>query len=103
MASMRFIGPGVETVVMDRDVVAAVVEVTDTADVVDSEVMDVDEDEVMLVAEPVAVAQTNPKPLHSMLSHSPRRLGTCLHAWGFLLACFAASMAKRCVTALHVL
>lgn len=105
MASMRFSGLGVETVVRARAAVAAAVEVTDTVDVVDSEVMDVGEDEEdILVAEPVVdVAQTNPKLLHqdSHIRHGVWGLVCTLG--GFSLACFAASMAKRYVTALHVL
>lgn len=75
MASTKFRDPEAETVAMDSLVAAAVVEVTDIGDVADTEVTDVDVDEVMLVVELVVdVAQTNPKLLPPTFIPSPRRL-----------------------------
>jgi hypothetical protein len=68
-ASMKFIGPEAATVAMGTLVVVVAVEVTDTEGVVDSEVMDVDEEEDMHVAERVDAAQMSPKMLHLTLSH----------------------------------
>ena len=66
-------------------VVVVAVEVTDTEGVVDSEVMDVDEEEDMHVAERADAAQMSPKMLHLTLSHSLVRLWCSFHAWRFFL------------------
>jgi hypothetical protein len=67
MASTKSIDPEAETVATGNPVVAAVVEVMDIGDVVDSEVTDVVEGEVTHVAEPVDVARTNPEVIHIQL------------------------------------
>jgi hypothetical protein len=74
-ASTKFTDLEVEIAAKDKLVVVAAVGVTDIEDVVDSEAMAVVEDVVAPVAEhEVVVAQTNHKPLHPALSHSPLRL-----------------------------
>jgi hypothetical protein len=82
---MKFIGPEAATVAMGILVAVVAVEVMDIEGVVDSEVMDVDEEEDMHVAEHVDAAQMSPKMLHLPLSHSPVRLWCSFHTWRFFL------------------